>query len=64
MNTIFYHPAMKVSLRRARPFCMRLIFAMKTQLKATHARLTKKLRLVLVEMNCFLRNRSLEVRKI
>ena len=61
----FYHRGKKVSSQRAKPFCMLFIFAVKTQLKYTHAHLTKKLRLVfLVEMTCFLRNRSLEFHEI
>ena len=31
-----------MSSQRARPFCMLFIFAVKTQLKYTHAHLTKK----------------------
>ena len=54
-----------MSSRRAKHFCMLFNFAVKTQLKSTHAHLRKKLRLLfLVEMTCFLRNRSLEFREI
>ena len=34
-----------MSSQKAKPFCMLFIFAVKTQLKYTHAHLTKKLRL-------------------
>ena len=61
----FYHQRKKVSSRRTKHFCMLFNFAVKTQLKSMHTHLTKKLRLLfLVEMTCFLRNRSLEFREI
>ena len=39
----FNHRGKKVSSRRAKQFCMLFNFAVKTQLKSTHAHLTKKL---------------------
>ena len=42
-ETFFHHQAKKVSSQRANPFSMLLIFVVKSQLKAMHAHLTKKL---------------------